>query len=288
MSLLDFLGAEAIPTATAMLRREAPWQALQMTNLNLNVVWQADWQAAAGGWQPHAATFCAALVSHRLMKRLVLHAPLGPTATLGAVVGAALAIALPELQLTACSLSPASAPDLARLVVGGTLATFVVRDSPLLDAVSTPLLCAVIRSTTTLRVLFLENVALWEQPALASLLLGAVRQSPVESLGLDANRPDSDADRAAAGAALAALVAASPPALRFLTVSRCDLGDSGLGLLFDALPLNRPPVHSLPCPATPTASPPSACVTGWCPPSAPPTRCGLCSPAWARARTGSC
>jgi Ran GTPase-activating protein (RanGAP) involved in mRNA processing and transport len=47
-----------------------------------------------------------------------------------------------------------------------------------------------------------------------------------------------EANRAAAGASLGALVAANAPALTELNVCGCDLGDDGLRALFEALPHN--------------------------------------------------
>lgn len=47
-----------------------------------------------------------------------------------------------------------------------------------------------------------------------------------------------DEDRAAAGAMLAALIAADAPAFRALDLTRCTLGDTDLSPLLDALPHN--------------------------------------------------
>ena len=47
-----------------------------------------------------------------------------------------------------------------------------------------------------------------------------------------------DAQKAAAGHALGALLAANPPSLRILSISLCNLGDDGLGPLLDGLASN--------------------------------------------------
>jgi hypothetical protein len=49
----------------------------------------------------------------------------------------------------------------------------------------------------------------------------------------------ADEDRAAFGAALAALISADAPALHALNCSRNSLGDAGLAPIVEALPLNR-------------------------------------------------
>jgi hypothetical protein len=75
----------------------------------------------------------------------------------------------------------------------------------------------------------------------------ATAHASLQRLNLSNNRTNRDGEsRAAAGAALGALVAANAPALRSLNVCGCLLGDDGLRPLFQALPANTH-LHELNC-----------------------------------------
>jgi hypothetical protein len=93
--------------------------------------------------------------------------------------------------------------------------------------------------TCALSSLSVNSSLLFRVPAAAAALLAALTGHPrLATLHLSGNRVSSDAQRAAAGAALGALLAANAPALTDLDVSSCNLGDEGLGPLFEALPRN--------------------------------------------------
>jgi hypothetical protein len=107
-----------------------------------------------------------------------------------------------------------------------------------LDAPAAAVLAAALRANSTLTSLTLRQVHLYDDAATAAELLGALTgHASVQTLSLKGNRV-ADADRAAVGAALAALIAANAPALTRLDVSRCGLGDDGMRALCEALPRN--------------------------------------------------
>ncbi len=89
----------------------------------------------------------------------------------------------------------------------------------------------------TLTELRLGNVRFWHDAAAVAAIMRAVTGHPhLKALSL---RKNSSPDPAAAGAALGALVAANAPALEVVAVSgSLQLGDAGLGPLFEALRSN--------------------------------------------------
>jgi hypothetical protein len=183
----------------------------------------------------------ADLASHAHLRLLRLrHAPLNTAAALDAVVDAALSRRLTSVALGWCSLSPASAPALVRLISGGALAQLDIGGNAdaLLDAPAALVLGNALRASSTITAVSMRYVNLWGEPAIATALLGALTGHPsLHSLNVSYNQVDPP-DREEAGAALGALVAANAPALTELDVSWCDLRDAGLGPLFDALPAN--------------------------------------------------
>jgi hypothetical protein len=133
-------------------------------------------------------------------------APLNVPAALDAMVDAALHLRLTYVEFDECGLTPASAPALARVLGGGALRTLSLSGNP-------------------------------------STLLGSLTAHPcLRKLDISYNRVRSDRLAApvvaAAGAALAALVAANAPALHELHLRDCWLGDLVMGALADALPHN--------------------------------------------------
>lgn len=91
----------------------------------------------------------------------------------------------------------------------------------------------------SLQVLELSDVDLFHaQSPHAALLRGLVGHATLHQLLLPRNSERDDAQRAAAGAELGALVAANTPALQQLDVSDCFLHDAGLAPLLAALPTN--------------------------------------------------
>jgi hypothetical protein len=174
---------------------------------------------------------------------LELHgAPLYEAAALDAVVDCALTRGLRSLSCNDCSLSPASAPALARLLGSAALRHLHIWQTQfvheLLDEPSAALLAAALRANCTLQDFYLNAVDVWGDARAGVALLGALVAHPsLRELFLNENDPD-DEDCAAVGAALGALVAADAPALRHLHLAFSDLFDEGLGPLVDALPRN--------------------------------------------------
>ncbi len=168
--------------------------------------------------------------------------PLNTPAVLDAVVDAALARRLSSVRLFTCSLSPASAPALARLIGGRLARLHIFNDhiqAPLLDVHSALLLGTALRASTTLDVLYLSGAGLWHDPAAAVLFISALLFQPtLRLLDLSGNLANTADLRAVAGAALGALVGANASALQTLNIANCDLCDAGLGPLVDALPRN--------------------------------------------------
>jgi hypothetical protein len=113
------------------------------------------------------------------------------------------------------------------------------RGDQLLDEPAAALLGAALHASASLTSLCLAHVGLWSNAAVAIALLDAVTAHPsLQTLDFDTNGPcDFDA-QVAAGAALSALLLADTPALQTLRIKDCDLGEAGLGPLFDALPHN--------------------------------------------------
>jgi hypothetical protein len=147
---------------------------------------------------------------------------------------------LTSLRCDFCGLSPASAPALACLLRDGALTSLCVLDiQVLLDMPSASLLAAALRANATLTSLQLSGVRLWRDADAAAELLGALTaHASLRVLNLLCNAAAADANRAAAGVSLAALLAANAPALTHLDVSDCWLLDDGLRPLCAALRAN--------------------------------------------------
>ena len=144
---------------------------------------------------------------------------------------------LTALEFVGCHFSPATAPALARMVQEGALTALgIYRQSLFFDRACALTVAAALRASRTLTSLDIQNIEAL-RPAVGAALLGAlVGHRSLRTLNLECTVISS---RVAAGAALAALVAADAPALTELSVSCCDLRESGLGPLLDALPHNR-------------------------------------------------
>jgi hypothetical protein len=108
----------------------------------------------------------------------------------------------------------------------------------LLDAPAAAALAAALRDNATITSLMLNDVGVFDDAAAGAALVGVLTgHVSVQTLSLTCNHV-ADADCAAAGALVGALVAADAPALTQLDVSWCNLGDDGLLALFEALPRN--------------------------------------------------
>jgi hypothetical protein len=223
--------AEARP----LLRNEPPFEALRVRRFQVGFA--AEGEAAMLGLAADLTTHATAHGSCQELRILV--APLHVPAALDAVVQAALACRLRQVELVLCHLSPASAPALARLLGGGALTTLEVNagGQRLLNEPAAVLLGNALRTNTTLTSLKLLHSRLWEEPAAGVALLNALTAHP-SLCELSLSGDDVGAAQQQAGAALGALVAANARTLRVLRFFRSGLGDAGMGPVVDALPHN--------------------------------------------------
>jgi hypothetical protein len=234
--------------AQPVLRNEPPFGPVRVRHLTVGLhVATADAVLA----------LAADLAAHASLTSVWLSdASLGSPAALDAVVDAALARRLSAVKLTSCSMPPASAPALARLLGGNTLTELCIGNVPgqLLDAPAAALLANALRANTSLTALTFSSMDLWRDPAVAAELLGALTAHPrLQTLDLSWNDPDDDGMQAAeAGAALAALLLANAPALRELNIGRSELGDEGMGPVLEALRHNTY-LRTLKCRGTQTS-----------------------------------
>jgi hypothetical protein len=220
-----------VQAARRALRNEAPFGPLRVRQLCATLEEEeAGVVALAADVAAHAS------LSEMTMQRV----PLTSAAALDAVVDAALARRLRSVSFWQCQLSPASTPALARLLGGDALTTLKLEVSAMrFGAPTAAALSAALRANSTLTSLTLAYAGVFHDAAAAATLLGALTgHVNVQTLGLRGNRVADDADQAAVGALVGALVAANAPALTQLELAFCDLGDDGLRALFEALPHN--------------------------------------------------
>ena len=225
----------SVAMAMRMLRNEPPFGALHLRTVFIT----HDVEDAVNTLEElHAIV--AAIPGHATVKHLVLHDfPLDVAALLDTVLTPVLACRLERLFFVGCRLSPASVPALAHAIRGGKLPKeFGILGSgrQLLDEPAAAQLANAIAADPSFVGLVLDSVGFWRVAAAAAALLRALTGHP--SLGYLELSGSHPPDQAAAGAALAALVAANTPALRRLLVYNCDLGDVGLSPLLDALEHN--------------------------------------------------
>ena len=144
---------------------------------------------------------------------------------------------LSRLAIVNCHLPPAAAASLGRALRDGGLTEldFFV-GTPFLDATGSATFCDALHASSTLTTLRLYRLPQLAPPVAAALLGALVGHRSLQALDLCSTRFQ---DAAAAGQALAALLAANAPALIKLTVQFCGLGEAGLGALLDALPHNH-------------------------------------------------
>jgi uncharacterized protein YjbI with pentapeptide repeats len=223
-----------VPVAHTMLRNAAPFASLALRRLRVTFTQGGD--AAV-------LSLVDAVAAHASLRGLMLtYAPLDAPALLDAVADAALARRLTHLGLEECSLQPACAPVLARLLGGDALRELFISSGfarqQLLDEPAAALLGAALRANATLTSLRLTNVGLWRDAAAGAALLRACgSHASLMRVDLSHNHVPIE-QREFAGAALAALLAANAPALEEVRVTECWLGDPGLAPLVEALPQN--------------------------------------------------
>ncbi len=130
---------------------------------------------------------------------------------------------------------------MVRLIGGGALAELELSGTVrLLDVPAALALGNALRASITITAVSLWNVGLCSEPAAATALLGALTgHASLRSLNISYNQDqENPAGLLVVGAALGALVAANAPSLTELDITFCNLEDTGLGPLFDALPAN--------------------------------------------------
>jgi hypothetical protein len=217
--------------ARRLLRNEPPLGVVRVVCLVLDAGDAATLLALAADVPAHVSLRCLGLSG----------IPLDALGVLDAVVDAALAHRLEQVIFLNSDLSPASAPALARLLGGCDCTSLYILGSAapgLLDGPAAARLSIALRKNSVLTHFTLRDANLWQDAAGASLLLGALIAHPsVQSLDVGCNDV-SEANKAAAGCALAALIAADAAALEELDVSHSSLGDAGMGHAIDALSSN--------------------------------------------------
>ncbi len=184
----------------------------------------------------------AAAGAHASLSGLVFADVTLDAAALDAVVDAALARRVTQLELCFCALGVFAVPALVRLLQGSAaLSQLFVgnRGIQLLDAVGAELMATALRINSTLTSLELFACEFFREPAAATTLLRALRgHRSLRCLDLAWNNTEDDHTAALAGAELAALLEADAPALHELNVSGWRLGARGLRPLCEALRRN--------------------------------------------------
>jgi hypothetical protein len=228
------VACDSVAEARRVLRNESPFAAVRVNELHISAEYDIVYDAADVLALPED------MVTHASLVGLSLNSvQLDELAALDAVVDAALARRLTAVTLFECSLSPDSAPALARLLGGSALRMLELwnADEPLLDAPAAALLSAALQANSTLTLLSMCSVDFWRDADAATALIQALT-GHASLRTIDVSNNDAAAHAAAAGAALGALVAANAPALQQLDVSDSDLRNEGLGPLMGALPNN--------------------------------------------------
>ena len=195
---------------------------------------------------PAIRALAADLISHTSLQELSLGSNedevVIPAVTwLDAIVDAALTRRLRRVDFMDCAFTPASAPALARLVGGGALTNLGIcrTRNTILDEPGAATLCAALRSSDSIIELSFHDTHFWRVSAAGVEVIRALVTHPsLQKLSLAFETPATEAGKAAAGAALGALVAANSPALHELSLFQCQLSDAGLAPVFAALHLN--------------------------------------------------
>ena len=214
-----------------MLRNEPPFQNLRLRALRFWANAGTDPDGMATALKAHAS----------LCKVEICGVRLDTFAAVDVVVDAALALRLTTLKLQDCRIIPASSMALQRLLRDGEALQELslsggLLETHLLDAHVAPLLADALRSNRTLTSLTLHDMGLRRDPgAMATMLGGLVGHASLTSCTLQ--HLGGHQAEPILGPVFGALVAADSP-LRMLDISRCMLGDVGMGPLVDALPRN--------------------------------------------------
>jgi hypothetical protein len=208
--------------ARALLRNEPPFGPLRVSRLAV-----ADWPAGTHAEHAAAVTvFGSDLSAHAggLSSLCLIRAPFHVPAALNAFMDALLMRRVRSLiscSLISCRLSPASAPELVRLLSSDALTELQLHNegAQLLNAPAAALLGEALRANSTLTSLTIASAVLWaDLPAATALLAALMAHRSLRSLQFHNAPPDAE-NALAAGAALGALVAANAPALTALDVT---------------------------------------------------------------------
>jgi hypothetical protein len=208
-----------LPTALLLLRGEPPFVQLRLHQL------RADLDGADAAVLLADVAACRAPLAGLSLERTPLDAPGALDALVDVVLARRPAIA--AVKLTACRLSAASAPALARLLGNDALRVLHVcgrepgHDADLLDAPAAALLGAALRANTKLTSVAVTHLNFWRDAPAAAALLGALTGHPnLRSLHLQRPFPYNVSARRgrrarrAAGGGCAAVPAG--PAVRLL------------------------------------------------------------------------
>ena len=220
---------------TTVLRKEPPYQAVQLSRVH------ATANAAEAANSAAILAFAAALTGHapHTVKVAFHIVPLFSPAVLDTVVAALLSSPISHVSFSACGLTPASVPALARLLRDGrSLKDVRIGNNGvrLLDGPAAALLAPAFASNHRLTTLQLSACDLWGCDAAAVAILRALTAHPsLRSALLDTNPAPG---LSFAPTALGALVFANAPALQKLDVQNSRLGDIGVVSMIDALPHN--------------------------------------------------
>ena len=184
------------------------------------------------------------LASHTALQELSLGSNddevlIPPITWLDSIVDAAVTRRLRSVMFMDCAFTPASAPALARLVGGGALTKLSIyrTRNTFLDEPGAALLCAALRSSTGFIKLSFRDTHFWRSAGV-EVVRALVAHPSLHKLSLASETPATEASKAAAGAALGALVATNSPAFHELSLFQCQLSDAGLAPVFAALRLN--------------------------------------------------
>ena len=251
LQVLDATCASCDVQGARALLRAGPLLRLRSLSVNLEDVGgygSAHWPFAS---PESVIEFAAVLKDSTLQPALsevtLLCALTSDIAVTDAVADAALSRGLSRLSLCGCT-PPAPVP-LARLIAGGALKSLSLMGvmtatlSPAgvapfrLDEACAKIVADALRSTKSLTSISLMCASLSRDTGAAAALLGACAGHPsLEGISVSGDGADNPA---ALGVALASIVAADSPALRFLYIPGNQLGDAGLAPIMDALPGNR-------------------------------------------------
>lgn len=165
--------------------------------------------------------------------------PLDTPVALGALVDAVISHGMTGLSLALCRLGPHSGTHLARLLRDAPrLSTLLIDWEDMFNAVSGPIFAGALRSSS-LKILRLDSVHLWEHEGVGTVLVDALVGHPtVQEISLAHNMIGFDDPQNTVGACLARLVAANTPSLHTLSLASSDVGDDALQPVFVALEIN--------------------------------------------------